>query len=672
MPPVRPLMLPFAAACALVWIVSAAAPPAAAQRPSTRAKRPDSAAFRYPTGLVVGPDRTMYVSSSGDSSIAIFSRSAGAWPTRRIGGPASRLVYPQGVALDSRGRIYVANGEHRTHGYGSITVYAPGARGNVAPLRRIQGEPATKLAQPRRIAVGRDGTMYVVNRRGGLLVFDAQADGAAAPRVIADVTPSDVGLAADGGLLVMEPDALTIRRDTATIRRHVRKRVEHVMTETQKRGLRMWQEELEASQPLFDLGPAGEVYVAESLLDEADTTGFPPFPAFKPLHTFISVYPNIEQMVPVPARRIVGPRAPHRNIIDIAVAGDGSLYVLFREQILVYGPDADGEVPPVRTIAGKRTGIANPTGLAVDQRGRLYLSNDGGRDANGVTIGSIYIFAPDADGDAAPIDTIAGTATRISRPNGVAVADDGSVYVVNGEATEDDLGSIAIFASSAAWDTPPLRTILGTSAFFVSPRGLALDPADTLYVIGGESRFVGRQRISVYPPGATGTATPVRILEGRATRLESPAALAFDRQGRLYVSDQRQASQGNVYGADRGAVRVYRKGARGDEAPIRTIMGSYTKLNAPGAIALDRAGNVYVPNRWGTGPGSVTVYGPADSGDVRPRRMIAGEATGLDEPTAVWLDRRDTLYVLNGRTVTVYPPGATGDVRPMRTVGRAP
>ena len=665
-------MLPFAAACTLVWMVTAAAPQAAAQRPSTRAKRPDSAAFRYPTGLLIGPDRTMYVSSSGDSSIAIFSRSAGAWPTRRIGGPASRLVRPQGVALDSRGRIYVANGEHSTHGYGSITVYAPGATGNVAPRKRIQGHPATKLEQPRRIAVGPDGMMYVVNHRGGLLVFDAQADGAAAPRVIADVTPSDVGLAADGGLLIMEPDALTIRRDTVSLRRRVRKQVEHVMASTDKSGLGIWEEQLEATQPHFDLGPAGELYVAESLRDEADTTGFPPFPGFKPLHTFISVYPDIEQMVPVPARRIVGPQAPHRNIIDIAVAGDGSLYVLFREQILVYGPDADGEVPPVRTIAGKRTGIGNPTGLAVDRRGRLYLSNDGGRDANGVSVGSIFIFAPDADGDAAPIDTIAGTATRLSRPNGVAVASDGSVYVANGSTSVDDLGSIAVFANAAEWNTPPLRTIFGTSAFFVSPRGLALDPADTLYVIGGESRFVGRQRISVYAPGASGTATPVRILEGRATRLESPAALAFDRQGRLYVSDQRQATPDNVYGADRGAVRVYRKGALGDESPIRTIMGSYTKLNAPGAIALDRAGNVYVPNRYGTGPGSITVYGPADSGDVRPRRIIAGAATGLDEPTAVWLDRRDTLYVLNSRTVTVYPPGATGDVRPVRTVGRAP
>ena len=196
--------------------------------------------------------------------------------------------------------------------------------------------------------------------------------------------------------------------------------------------------------------------------------------------------------------RIVGPQAPHRNIIDIAVAGDGSLYVLFRDQILVYGPAADGEVPPVRTIAGKRTGIGNPTGLAVDRRGRLYLSNDGGRDANGVSVGSIFIFAPDADGDAAPIDTIAGTATRLSRPNGVAVASDGSVYVANGSTSVDDLGSIAVFANAARWNAPPLRTIFGTSAFFVSPRGLALDPADTLYVIGGESRFVGRQRISVY------------------------------------------------------------------------------------------------------------------------------------------------------------------------------
>ena len=262
-----------------------------------------------------------------------------------------------------------------------------------------------------------------------------------------------------------------------------------------------------------------------------------------------------------------------------------------------------------------------------------------------------------------------GSATRLSRPRDIAIGADGTIYVANGDVAEDELGSVRVFAPGAAGDRLPLRTILGTSASLVAPAGVVVDRADTVYVIGRVDRFVGKPRVTVYAPGANGHATPVRILEGRATALENPRSVALDNEGRLYVSDLRQAEGGHAYGAERGAIRVYRSGAGGNEAPVRTIMGSYTRLSGPGAVAFDRAGNLYVPNTWGAGAGSVTVYGPADTGDLRPRRIIAGEATGLHEPSALWLDRQDTLYVVNQRSVTVYPPGATGDARPVRTVG---
>jgi sugar lactone lactonase YvrE len=144
--------------------------------------------------------------------------------------------------------------------------------------------------------------------------------------------------------------------------------------------------------------------------------------------------------------------------------------------------------------------------------------------------------------------------------------------------------------------------------------------------------------------------------------------LAVDRVGRLYVSDRREASGLNAYGPDLGAIRIYHAGADGGEAPIRTITGSSTRLNGPGGLAVDRVGNVYVPNYWGTGPGSVTVYGREADGDVRPIRMIAGPATGLQSPVAVALGTGDTLYVLNAASVTVYAPVVRGNVAPVRTI----
>jgi hypothetical protein len=154
------------------------------------------AAFKNPTGIAVGSDGRVYISSQGDSSVVVYAPGARglARPIRRIG-PGSGLVSPEGIALDSRGGLLVASGQHRTVGKGSITVYAPGATGDAAPVRVIAGVH-TGLDQPSAIAVGPRGRLIVVNgprtnvvnsngiMRGvgsEVLVFDATAAGDARP-----------------------------------------------------------------------------------------------------------------------------------------------------------------------------------------------------------------------------------------------------------------------------------------------------------------------------------------------------------------------------------------------------------------------------------------------------------------------------------------------------------
>jgi sugar lactone lactonase YvrE len=173
----------------------------------------------------------------------------------------------------------------------------------------------------------------------------------------------------------------------------------------------------------------------------------------------------------------------------------------------------------------------------------------------------------------------------------------------------------------------------------------------------------------VFAPNARDDAAPVRTIQGDSTRMTGATALALDDDGRLYVANNKEAGGINAYGPDLGSVTVYRPGAGGNKAPEQTIEGSYTRLNGPLGLARDRSGNLYVVNQWGTGPGSVTVYGPQAEEDVRPIRMIAGPATGLQRPAGAALDAHDTLYVVNQRTVTVYAPGATGDASPVRTIG---
>jgi hypothetical protein len=89
-------------------------------------------------------------------------------PIAVISGSRTDLQLPQGIAIDSDGKIYVANDGNledpapdadrydqrpRADPADSITVYAPGSSGDVAPIARING-PLTGLGHPMGIAVG--------------------------------------------------------------------------------------------------------------------------------------------------------------------------------------------------------------------------------------------------------------------------------------------------------------------------------------------------------------------------------------------------------------------------------------------------------------------------------------------------------------------------------------
>ncbi len=97
-----------------------------------------------------------------------------------ITGSATNLLDPAGIAVDSTNKIFVAN-QGGASGIGSVTTYAPGSAGNVAPLQTIAG-PATGLTISSGIAVNPgNGDIFVSNLSGSITVFAATANGNATP-----------------------------------------------------------------------------------------------------------------------------------------------------------------------------------------------------------------------------------------------------------------------------------------------------------------------------------------------------------------------------------------------------------------------------------------------------------------------------------------------------------
>lgn len=136
-------------------------------------------------------------------------------PTQWITGGNTQLARATDIAFDGLGNIYVANSAWGD-GAPSVTVYAAGATGNVAPIQLITGSN-TQLVNPGGIAVDANW-IYVSDLSSGTIsVFPLSATGDIAPtqRYVIGGMPFGLDLSANGDLAVATSTGVVIYRDIA-------------------------------------------------------------------------------------------------------------------------------------------------------------------------------------------------------------------------------------------------------------------------------------------------------------------------------------------------------------------------------------------------------------------------------------------------------------------------
>jgi NHL repeat len=214
-----------------------------------------------------------------------------------------------------------------------------------------------------------------------------------------------------------------------------------------------------------------------------------------------------------PIRQIAGSSTGLSSPWGIALDSSGNIYVTNTgtNSVTVYAAGADGNVAPIRTISGSSTGLSSPTGIALGANGKIAVSNIGNR--------SVTEYAANANGNVTPSKTIIGANTGLDFPLAVATGASGNIYVANRDAGPSNIGALTVYPGNANGNVAPLHTIAGSSTGLNQPSGIARTPNAT-YAANPSATS-----ITVYANGANGNIAPIRTISGANTDLSTPTGV---------------------------------------------------------------------------------------------------------------------------------------------------
>jgi len=249
---------------------------------------------------------------------------------------------------------------------------------------------------------------------------------------------------------------------------------------------------------------------------------------------------------------------PHTTVRITADEETQELFMTVQDDhaITVFRKSASEDEPPLRSIQGKSTQMADPHGIVLNPKtGLLYVTNWGtvgdrdysiktttsgkgdgkpnwpvGREANIAGSGrnqmpSITVYRKDAKGDVAPLQVIQGPRTLLSWPTEIAVHPDrGEIFVAN-----DSGHTVTVYRADANGDAAPIRVLKGPKTLINHPVGVKVDLKNNdLWVAN-----LGSHSATVYDITANGDATPKRVIRSGPANSSGPMlanahTLAYD------------------------------------------------------------------------------------------------------------------------------------------------
>jgi len=537
----------------------------------------------YPNGVAVDSAGNVYVVDSGNKRIrkvsnGVITTVAGNGMTGFSGdnGPATsaELNEPEGIAADSAGNLYIAdwqNNRIRMVSNGVITTVA----GNGTRGYSGDGGPATsaQLAYPQSVAVDSAGNLYIADTSNSCIRKVANGvittvagngefgfSGDNGPATSAQFNgPTGVAVDSGGNLYIADQPNQRIRK------------VSNGLITTVAGG----------GTSIGDNGPATNAQLYEPSGVAVDSAGN--------LYIADSYHYRIRKV---------------SNGVITTVAGNGT-------------QGFSGDNGPATSAQFYELG-----GVAVDSAGNLYIADSANFRIRKVTNGVITTVAGNGtqgfSGDGGP-----ATNAQLNFPGSVAVDSAGNLYFAdydNFRIREVSNGVITTVAGNGTFgssgDNGP-----ATSAQLI-PYGVAVDSGGNLYIADGFNHRIRKVSNGVITtvagdgvPGFSGDNGPAT-----SAQLASPSGVAVDSAGNLYIADE---GNSRIRKVAKGVITTIAgngtPGYSGDGGPATSA-----QLSQPGDIAIDSAGDIYIAD-WNSG--TIRVLTP-------PSCTYSVSPTALQAPTS--------------------------------------
>jgi sugar lactone lactonase YvrE len=306
---------------------------------------------------------------------------------------------------------------------------------------------------------------------------------------------------------------------------------------------------------------------------------------------------------------------------------------------------ASGNATPGVTISSDGSGsLNNPFGTeAFDASGNLWIAN--------LDAGTLVEYTPSqlaSSGAPTPAITISSDGSSLSEPGSVAFDRSGDLWALNENGALEEFTPSQLASSG---DPTPVVSISGLQ----DPYGLAFDGSGDLWVSDIEANTVVE-----YTPSqlaASGAPTPAVTISNNAGSIDEPSGVAFDAAGDLWVT--------NTDNSTLVEFTPSQLASSGDPTPAVTISTDGSSLDGPYSLALDAAGDLWVPNAYSDSLVEYAASQLAATGDPTPINTIVGSNTGMDTPGGVVIEQAPTVTSVvpnagsaaGGTTVTIHGTG---------------